>query len=100
MGMPVAENCGFKASPGNSIGIGKYCTASSDCPEVSSGALLQCSTVLADNSLPLLCSRLCDPEAADPECGPDTVCKNLSELGANVTVCVPRTCQPLFSEPL
>ena len=100
MGNPVAENCGVEGSPGNSLGIGKYCKASSDCPAVSSGTTLQCSTALSDNSLPLLCSRLCDPAAADPGCGPDTVCKNLIELDVDVTVCVPRTCQPLFSEPL
>jgi len=97
---PIAENCGFSGSPGNNIGIGKYCTKSSECPSVQSGAILQCSTVLVDPDFPLICSRLCDPTAGDPGCGADAVCKNLSELGQDLTVCVPLSCQPLFSGPL
>lgn len=99
-GNPVAMNCGFENSTGNAIGIGKYCTESSDCPAVTSGTALQCSTVLVDNSLPLLCSRLCDVNAADPGCGTDAVCKNIIELGFDLDVCVPVACQPLFTEPL
>jgi hypothetical protein len=99
-GNPVAENCGFADSPGNAIGIGKYCTKSSDCPAVTSGTALQCSTVLVDNSLPLICSRLCDLNASDPGCGTGAVCKNIIELGTDLDVCVPVACQPLFAEPL
>jgi hypothetical protein len=99
-GNPVAVNCGITNSPGNELGVGKYCTATSDCPAVQSGTSLQCSTVLVEPSFPLICSRLCDPMAADPGCGTEAVCKNLTELGLNLTVCVPKTCQPLFSEPL
>jgi hypothetical protein len=99
-GNPVAVNCGFDNSPGNAIGIGKYCTKSSDCPAVQSGTALQCSTVLVDNSLPLICSRLCDLNAADPGCGSDAVCKNIIELNIDLTVCVPLSCQPLFAMPL
>lgn len=100
MGTPVAINCGFDDSPGNELGIGKSCTESSDCPEVTEGTALQCSTVLTENSLPLMCSRLCDLNAADPSCGTDAVCKNILELGYDLNVCVPRACQPLFAEPL
>ena len=99
-GNPVAINCGFADSPGNEIGIGKYCTTSGECPAVGSGASLQCSTVLIDPTFPLLCSRLCDEQAADPGCGADTVCKNILELGVDLTVCVPKSCQPLFDTPL
>lgn len=99
-GNPVGVNCGFEDSPGNAIGIGKYCIKSSDCPVVQEGTALQCSTVLVDNSLPLICSRLCDVNAADPGCGTDAVCKNILELGFDLDVCVPLSCQPLFSEPL
>jgi hypothetical protein len=97
---PVAENCGFAGSPGNDIGVGKYCTKASDCPPVQSGTSLQCSTVLVDPTFPLLCSRLCDLQAADPGCGTGAVCKHLIELGLDLTVCVSLSCQPLFSEPL
>lgn len=99
-GNPVAENCGFANSPGNDLAVGKYCTKSADCPAVQTGTALQCSTVLVDSTLPLLCSRLCDLKAADPGCGTDAVCKNILELGIDLTVCVPVSCQPLFSEPL
>jgi len=97
---PVADDCGFTGSLGNDLAVGKYCTKSADCPAVQSGTALQCSTVLVDSALPLLCSRLCDPQAADTSCGADAVCKNILELGIDLTVCVPRSCQPLFSEPL
>ena len=99
-GNPVAEDCGFTNSPGNDLAVGKYCTKSDDCPAVQSGTALQCSTVLVDSTLPLLCSRLCDLKAADPGCGAGAVCKNILELGIDLTVCVPVSCQPLFSEPL
>ncbi len=99
-GNPVAVNCGIEDSPGNSIAIGKYCTKSSDCPAVQSGTALQCSTILIDPTFPLICSRLCDVQAADPGCGADAVCKNIIELGVDLTVCVPKSCQPLFSDPL
>jgi len=98
---PIAENCGFeKNSPGNEVGVGKYCTKASDCPPVQSGAALNCSSILVDPAFPLLCSRLCDQKAADPGCGTGAICKNVSELGFDVTVCIPLSCQPLFSEPL
>lgn len=100
IGNPVAVNCGFEGSPGNSIGIGKYCTKSSECPVAQSGTTIECSTVLVDESIPLMCSRLCDVTAADPGCGTDAVCKNVIELGFDLDVCVPKSCQPLFSEPL
>lgn len=96
----VARNCGFTESPGNDLGVGRYCTKTDDCPSVASGTAIQCSTVLTDETLPLLCSRLCDAKAADPGCGPDAVCKNILELGVDLTVCVPTACQPLFAEPL
>ena len=99
-GNPVAENCGFVGSPGNELGVGKYCTDSSACPAVHSGTALQCSSVLVQPTFPLICSRLCDPQAADPGCGSNSVCKNLTELGLDLTVCVPVSCQPLFAEPL
>lgn len=100
-GNPVAENCGFENnSPGNELGIGKYCTKPSDCPAVQTGAALQCSTVLVDPTFPFLCSRLCDLKTADPGCGTNAVCKNIIELGVDLTVCIPVACQPLFSEPL
>lgn len=97
---PVARNCGDTESPGNTLGIGRYCTKSDDCPTVPTGTSIQCSTVLTDKTMPLLCSRLCDVKAADPGCGPDAVCKNILELGIDLTVCVPTACQPLFAEPL
>jgi|GEM_PF-5467155 len=97
---PVADDCGFTGSVGNELAVGKYCTKSGDCPAVASGTALQCSTVLVDSALPLLCSRLCDLQAADAGCGADAVCKNIIELGIDLTVCVPKSCQPLFSEPL
>ena len=99
-GNPIAENCGFTTSPGNDIGIGKYCTKSSDCPAVQGGTALQCSTVLVDNQLPLMCSRLCDLSAPDPGCGAGAVCTNIIELDVDLDVCVSLTCQPLFTEPL
>jgi hypothetical protein len=100
MGNPVAENCGVVGSSGNELGIGKYCTKSSQCPAVSSGTALQCSNILVDESLPLMCSRLCDLAAPDPGCGSGAVCKNVMELGFDLDVCVPLACQPLFPEPL
>lgn len=99
-GNPVAENCGVAGSPGNEVGVGKYCTKSSSCPVVQEGTALQCSNVLVSGSLPLICSRLCDLAAANSGCGADAVCKNLIELGFDLNVCVPRSCQPLFSQPL
>lgn len=100
IGNPVAINCGIEGGTGNSLGVGKYCTKSSDCPPVTSGTNLECSTVLVDDSLPLMCSRLCDVSAADPGCGADAVCKNILEIGFDLTVCVPKACQPLFAQPL
>lgn len=99
-GNPVAENCGVPGSPGNELGIGKYCTKTSECPVASSGTAIQCSTVLVDKTSPLMCSRLCDLTAADPGCGSAAVCKNIIELGYDLNVCIPRACQPLFSQPL
>ena len=99
-GDPIADNCGFSTSLGNNLGIGKFCNESADCPEVASGAVLQCSTVLVDNTLPLMCSRPCDLAAADSGCGTGAACTNIRELGYDLNVCVSLTCQPLFSAPL
>lgn len=100
VGNPVAINCGIEGSTGNELGIGEYCTKTSDCAIAQSGTAIQCSTVLVDPSLPLMCSRLCDLAAADPGCGTEAVCANVLELGFDLNVCVPVSCQPLFSEPL
>lgn len=99
-GEPVADNCGFETSAGNEVGVGKFCQESADCPEIPGGAVLQCSTVLVDNTLPLMCSRPCDLGAADAGCGTGAVCTNIKDLGFDLNVCVSLTCQPLFSEPL
>lgn len=99
-GEPVADNCGFTTSAGNELGIGKYCTESADCPDVANGGILQCSVALADNTLPLMCSRPCDLAAVDSGCGTNAVCASLVELGYDLNVCLSVTCQPLFSEPL
>lgn len=94
----VGENCGFENSPGNAIGVGRYCTTTDDCPIASSGTTIQCSTVLTDNTLPLLCSRLCGDlgNGQEVDCGPDAVCHPIDELGYSLVVCVPRSCAPLF----
>ena len=99
-GNPVAINCGIEGGPGNELGIGKYCLKTSDCPIAQAGTSIQCSTALVDESLPLMCSRLCDLTAADPGCGTNAKCTSVLELGFDLVVCVPLACQPLFSMPL
>jgi hypothetical protein len=96
-------NCGDPESSGNAIGIGKYCTTTSECPVAESGTTIQCSTVLTGNVLPLLCSRICGDTLLQGtiDCGSDAVCRDISELGYDLTVCVPTACDALFDdEPL
>lgn len=96
-GKPVATNCGFDDSPGNSLGIGRFCTTTEECPVAATGTTIQCSTVLTDSTLPLLCSRLCGTVGqTDVDCGEEAVCHNIKELGYDLTVCVPYACDPLF----
>jgi hypothetical protein len=93
----VGVNCGDQASPGNGVGIGKFCTATADCPIADDGTTIQCSTVLTDNTLPLLCSRICgDTDGGSIDCGDNAACANIAELGFDLTVCVPFACDPLF----
>lgn len=93
----VGENCGDVGSPGNAVGIGQYCTATADCPVASDGTTIQCSTVLTDNTLPLLCSRICGgTDGGSVDCGANASCHNIAELGFDLTVCVPWACDPLF----
>ena len=93
----VGENCGDVGSPGNAIGMGQYCTDTADCPVASDGTTIQCSTVLTDNTLPLLCSRICGGvDGGTVDCGDNASCHNIAELGFDLTVCVPWACDPLF----
>lgn len=98
----IGLNCGDPTSPGNSVGVGKYCETSHDCPVASEGTTIQCSTVLTDDRLPLVCSRLCEdmPGGAPVDCGEDAVCHHIAELGYDLFVCVPHTCAPIFSDGL
>ena len=93
----IGENCGEEGSAGNAIGIGRFCTATADCPIADDGTTIQCSTVLTDNTLPLLCSRICgDTDGGSIDCGESAACHNIAELGFDLTVCVPFACDPLF----
>lgn len=93
----VGPNCGDADSPGNAVGIGKFCTDTADCPVASDGTTIQCSTVLTDNTLPLLCSRICGGvDGGSIDCGENASCHNIVELGFDLTVCVPWACDPLF----
>ncbi len=95
--LSVGVNCGEDGSPGNAIGIGQFCTDTSDCPVASDGTTIQCSTVLTDNTLPLLCSRICGGvDGGTIDCGENATCHNIVELGFDLTVCVPWACDPLF----
>lgn len=94
----IGMNCGDPSSPGNSIGVGKYCKSTDQCPVSSSGTTMQCSTVLTNDALPLLCSRLCGAvgDGGQVDCGPDAVCHNIKDLGYDLIVCVPYACDALF----
>lgn len=97
-GRPViGRDCGDPTSTGNALGIGKHCESTNDCPVVDEGTTIQCSTVLTDDSLPLLCSRICGAtDGGQIDCGPGATCMNIIELGYDLDVCVPFTCDPLF----
>lgn len=93
----IDNNCGETASVGNALGIGQYCEATSDCPVAGSGTTIQCSTVLTSDALPLLCSRICgELDGGSIDCGEGAACHNIIELGYDLEVCVPFTCDPLF----
>jgi hypothetical protein len=94
-----ASACGHPGDMGNSLGVGKYCASSNDCP--STAAL--CSTIEAsilDNpSIPATNFCLipeCDPcSPAAPQCGENAFCAcyAVGECG-----CAPLSCmniQPL-----
>lgn len=93
----IGDDCGDPGSDGNDLGIGRHCQATSDCPVLDTGTTIQCSTVLTDDALPLLCSRLCgDTDGGSIDCGAGATCMNIEQLGYDLDVCVPFTCDPLF----
>jgi hypothetical protein len=88
---PIDSACGQPCDPGNSLGIGRYCSVTSDCSGTQVPTI--CAT-LGDPS-EHFCTALCDaPDAGDAGTG-------LASCGANATCqcqggqcgCYPTTCQ-------
>jgi hypothetical protein len=85
-----ASICGEPCDEGNDIGVGRYCTAASECSEPAS----VCSVLLNDLSpyTSYICTLQCDP-AGSTDCGSDARCACVPvNTGGTICGCVPDEC--------
>ena len=67
--MAFFSNCGQPGDPGNSIGVGKFCMAISDCN--NNGKATLCARLGDPNNY--FCTFMCDP-AKPADCGDGATC--------------------------
>jgi hypothetical protein len=85
-----ASICGEPCDRGNDLGVGRYCTAASDCSEPAS----VCSVLLNDLSpyRSYVCTLQCDP-AGGTDCGAGARCACVPlDTGGTICGCVPDEC--------
>jgi hypothetical protein len=77
--------CGNPGDMGNSMGVGKYCNAASDCMGLAASL---CSTL--GNKMTHFCTEFCKTDGGATQCGDMASCITQG----NFTVCVPDSCIP------
>lgn len=82
------QYCVGPASVGNDVGVGAWCTQLSDCADTPGAHIC---AALDDVSQPY-CTRACDTDGGDHDCGLGAVCAPSRTLGM---LCVPLVCLQL-----
>lgn len=89
--MTVRSCCGKPGDPGNSLGVGKYCSsaAGAECRTNTSATI--CSQLLQDPTRPTyFCTQPCVPDAGTNTCGDGAKCT--MDKGTQQWGCVPAPC--------
>jgi hypothetical protein len=79
----VSAGCGKAGDPGNSLGVGQYCQADSDC---SKNSFAKFCTAAHQAGAPPFCTSICQTDA---DCGTGASCTSSMGLKG----CVPNACQ-------
>jgi hypothetical protein len=87
----LGSHCGQPCDPGNSLGVGKFCTQLSDCKGNKEAVL--CSSIgTADN---YFCTMICPgPDAGESFCGENAHCQCGSGSAESGCGCYPNYCPP------
>lgn len=89
--MTVRSCCGKPGDPGNSLGVGKYCssTAGAECRSNTSATV--CSQLLGDPTRPTyFCTQPCVPDGGTNSCGDNAKCTQ--DSATQQWGCVPSVC--------
>ena len=89
--MVTRSCCGKPGDPGNSLGVGKYCTSAAGVECRTNTSATVCSQLLQDPSRPTyFCTQQCAPDAGTNTCGDGAKCT--MDKGTQQWGCVPTPC--------